>query len=427
MKYKVINNLKLYLFIILLGATVGLVLWVFLKAIKLCTYLLWTMVPAAAGVSFIPVIICAAGGLLMGLIHWKYYDYPEELPVVLGKIRRNRHYDYDHMAVLLICAFLPLVFGASVGPEAGLTGIIAGLCYWIGDNVKYAKVHAAEYSDIGAAVMLGSLFHAPLFGIFAVEENASDEEHTSASTEGQSPGMPKVTKVLLYGLSVAAAFFVMKGLGLLFGAAAEGFPAFEAADAAAADYVLALLYVPVGLILYLIYRYTKKLMALFSSKLPVIVRETLCGICVGIMAVYVPAVCFSGEDQMSALPEVFMTYAPAALMGVSLLKILMTTLCIEFGLKGGHFFPLIYACSCMGFGMVLLIFSGGAAAHAVFAAAIVTASALGAQMKKPFAVTMLLMICFPFRLALWILLAAAIGSKVGALFADKKDNQSLQA
>lgn len=54
-------------------------------------------------------------------------DYPEELNVVLGKIKRDKHYDYKPMGVILVCAFIPLVIGASVGPEAGLTGIIAGL------------------------------------------------------------------------------------------------------------------------------------------------------------------------------------------------------------------------------------------------------------------------------------------------------------
>ena len=160
MKYKIINNLKLYLFVIALGAVVGVILWVFLKAIQLCTRLLWEMLPQALGggavssgggvmehggsalgalsalggnpaAGVVMVAICAAGGLIMGLVRRKYGDYPEELPVVLGKIKRNRHYDYHPMPVMLVCAFLPLVFGASVGPEAGLTGIIAGLCYWI--------------------------------------------------------------------------------------------------------------------------------------------------------------------------------------------------------------------------------------------------------------------------------------------------------
>ncbi len=408
---KIGNNLKLYIFVILLGATVGIVLWVFLKLLSLCKDLLWTALPMATGISFIPVIICAAGGLIMGLLHKKYSDYPDELPVVLGKIKRDKHYDYHPMLVMLACAFIPLVFGASVGPEAGLTGIIAGLCYWIGDNVKYAKQHADEYSDIGAAVMLGSLFHSPLFGIFAVEEDSAYEE-----TVGNL-GLPKVSKLLLYGLSTATAFLVMKGLGAVFGAATDGFPGYEAADAVPADYALILLYIPVGLALFAAYFYAKKLTGLVSSKIPVIVREGICGLCIGIMAMLVPAVLFSGEEQMGLLPDVFTIYTPAMLIGVSLLKILMTTFCIEFGMKGGHFFPLIYACSCMGFGIALLIFGAGAPAHGVFAAAIITASTLGAQIRKPIAVTMLLLICFPFRLILWIFLASAAGGRLGALIA----------
>ena len=439
MKYKIINNLKLYLFVIALGAAVGVILWVFLKAIQLCTGLLWETLPQVLGGSAVAsgggaadsggavahgvsalsgnpaagvvmVAVCAAGGLIMGLVRRKYGDYPEELPVVLGKIKRDRHYDYHPMPVMLVCAFLPLVFGASVGPEAGLTGIIAGLCYWIGDNVKYAKSHAAEYSDIGAAVMLGTLFHAPLFGIFAVEE----------SENGETPNIPKISKLLLYGLSAATALLVMKGLGAVFGPAGEGFPGYEADGAGAADYAMLLPYVAVGLILFLAYFYSKKLMMIIAGKIPAVVKETICGLCIGGVALVLPAVLFSGEEQMGMLPDAFTAYAPAALIGVGLAKILMTTFCIEFGMKGGHFFPLIYACSCTGFGLALLVFGGATGAHAVFAAAVVTAATLGAQLKKPFAVTMLLMISFPFRLALWIFLSAAIGGKVGALLVKRQ-------
>lgn len=72
---------------------------------------------------------------------------------------------------MMIAALLPLLIGSSVGPEAGLTGIIVGLCYWAGENLKFAKQHTKEYSQIGAAVSLSVLFHAPLFGIFEVEED----------------------------------------------------------------------------------------------------------------------------------------------------------------------------------------------------------------------------------------------------------------
>lgn len=412
---KLRNDFTVYILTILLGAMTGIVIWGFLRIVGLCTGLLWDKLPEMTGWRYLPLVICAAGGLLTGLIRKKYGDYPEELHVVLGKIKREKHYDYGPMPVMLICAMLPLIFGSSVGPEAGMTGIIAGLCYWIGDNVKYAEEHAQEYSEIGAAVTLAGLFHVPLFGIFAVEENeAGDEADKSFS-------MPKTTKLLLYGLATAAALLVMKGLGSLLGAAGEGFPSLDAAEASGIDLAMMLVYVPIGLILFLFYTYSEKLTHMVASKIPPIVREGVCGLCIGIMALVLPEVIFSGEEQLGLLPGSFISYAPAALMGICLVKMVMTALCIKMGLKGGHFFPLIYGCSCMGYGMAMMVFAGqgNLTSHTVFAAAVVTAAMLGAQLKKPFAVSMLLLICFPFRFVLWMLLAAAVGGKAGALIEEK--------
>lgn len=408
----------------MLGAAAGTVIWLFLKALGLCTELIWEIIPAHVGFRYMPVLLCAAGGLAAGLLHRKYGDLPEELPVVLGRIRQDKHYGYDRMGVLLLSAFIPLAFGASVGPEAGLTGVIAGLCYWVGDNVRYARENAVHFSDIGAAVTLGSLFHVPLFGIFAVEENE----------EGESPAdinIPKTSKLVLYGLSICGAFLATKLLSSIFGAAGEGFPSYGYTEAEASDFALMLVYIPIGILLYLYFEYSEKLTKRLSKRIPVVAREIICGACVGVMALLVPAVLFSGEEQMAGLAENFSMYAPAALIGICLLKLLMTAFCIRFGLKGGHFFPLIYGCSCMGFGIAALIYGSFAgvsdtavtAGHAVFAAAVITASTLGAQMKKPIAVTLLLLICFPLRHALWIFLAAALASRLSGI-RRRKDLQN---
>ena len=115
--------------------------------------------------------LCAlAGGLVIGLYRKRFGDYPEELDVVMGKVKREKHYEYRNMAALIPAALLPLLIGSSVGPEAGMAGIIVGICCWAGDNLKFAGSHAKEYSQVGMAVTLGVLFHSPLFGIFAVEE-----------------------------------------------------------------------------------------------------------------------------------------------------------------------------------------------------------------------------------------------------------------
>ena len=80
MKISPANEIRLGLLTVLLGAFCGAVVWLFLRVLGICTGFIWETIPAKAGFTYLPV---------------------------------------------LICAFLPLVFGASAGPEAGLTGIIA--------------------------------------------------------------------------------------------------------------------------------------------------------------------------------------------------------------------------------------------------------------------------------------------------------------
>jgi H+/Cl- antiporter ClcA len=404
------NNSAMLILTLCLGAVVGLVLWLFIQAISLGVSFIWDRLPAYFGARWVMVPICAFGGCLVGILHKRYGDYPEELDIVLGKVKREKHYDYHPMLVMLICALLPLIFGSSVGPEAGLTGIIAGLCYWIGDNVSFAKQNAALYSELGEAVTLGQVFHMPLFGILAVEETPQDD--------GQPPAMPKFSKLVYYGLAAAASVLVIKGLNTLFNTSLEGFPAFNDVTISMKDYAMVLLYVPVGVLLYLLYEGVEKVTKRGADHIPVILRETACGIVIGLVGLAFPVVLFSGEEQMAELINDWGSYGPWILIGISLLKIVMTAFCLRFGMKGGHFFPLIFACTCMGIALAMLVFAQPAD-HIVFAAGVVTAATLGAQMKKPIAVSILMLLCFPARLLFWIFLAAALGGRL-AQFKEKK-------
>lgn len=64
---------------------------------------------------------------------------PDELDEVMKKVKKDKFYPYNRVLFLCISALLPLVFGGSIGPEAGLTGVIVGLCYWAGSHMKDAK------------------------------------------------------------------------------------------------------------------------------------------------------------------------------------------------------------------------------------------------------------------------------------------------
>ena len=405
------NILTTLILTVCLGAAVGLILWLFLRCVALGTGLIWNFLPSRLGGRWITLPLCAAGGCLAGLLHKRYGDYPEELAVVLGQVKREKRYDYHPLPVLLACALLPLILGASVGPEAGLTGIIAALCCWVGDNVKFASRHAALYSEIGEAVTLGQIFHMPLFGILAVGEEPE--------SPGTLPVLPRLEKLALYGLSAAAGFLVISLLNHVFHTSLEGFPGFAQVNISTGDYLLVLLYIPVGLLVCLLFAGTEKLAGRAAGLIPPVLREALCGLIIGLTGLLIPALLFSGEEQMAELIDgSFPAYAPWLLLGLGLLKLIMTGFCLRFGLRGGHFFPLIFACTCLGFGLAGLAFAAPAD-HVVFAAGVVTAAALGAQMKKPLAVSVLLLLCFPARLLFWIFLAAAVSGRLAQLLTGR--------
>jgi H+/Cl- antiporter ClcA len=73
----------------------------------------------------------------------------------------------------------------------------------------------------------------------------------------------------------------------------------------------------------------------------------------------------------------------------------------------------------MGYALGTLFFAGDPG-HAAFAAGIITAAALGAQMKKPLAVTVLLLLCFPPSFLLWGFLSAAAGSGLAGMIEKRK-------
>ncbi len=401
-KIHFVNQLKCYLFTAGLGIAAALVIRCFLRLLNFSTEIVWTTLPDHVGFSFFPVIVCTAAGGVLALLRKIGGDYPEDLRTVMAKVKREKRYDYRPLTVILFAAFLPLVFGAAVGPEAGLTGIIAALCSWVGENVKYAKTHATAYSEIGEAVTLGELFHAPLFGVFAVSENEIGEP-SSLSSKG--------TKLLLYAVAVASGALTMATLNHFFGRISSGFPSFTAFPLKLGDYAAFPLYIAVGFGLSLFFVAVEKLMKRAMAYIPRGIREVFAGVVIGITAMTLPMILFSGEEEMMIIAESFQKYSPFFLLGIGLLKVVFTAFCLHCGWKGGHFFPLIFASVCIGYGTAALIFFDSGE-HVVFAAAVVTAACFGAQLKKPLAVAMLTLICFPATFLLWTFFAALICEKL---------------
>lgn len=413
MKKTAFNEFKLLLFCAVIGAVSGILFWVFLFLIRKGVWVFWDLLPnRVLPVSWYPVLVCTVGALLIGLFRKWFGDYPEDMMTVLGTLKKTGTYPYRKILILAVAALLPLIFGASVGPEAGMVGIVAALCCWAGENLKFAGARSKEFSEIGAAVSLSVLFRSPLFGILSVEEGAIGEE------ADRTVSLSRAMKILLYGVATGAGFGCFYLLNLVTGEKTSGFPSFESIRPEGADYALFFLYLVCGILFGLYFKLSEKLFETIAGKIPAVLREGIAGLLLGIVACVLPVVRFSGEEALGELISGFSLYAPLAMIGIAFLKAVMTNLCIQMGLKGGHFFPLIFSAASLGYGISLLIFPGNGL-HAAFAAAVVTAGTLGVTLKKPLAVSLLLLLCFPVKSLLWILPAAALAAFAGKFIPDR--------
>ncbi|MCI8780749.1 MAG: hypothetical protein HFH70_08750 [Lachnospiraceae bacterium] len=201
-----VNQIQFTFFAVCIGGVIGAFIWAFLKIMGLGQGILFTILPKYIHIPCLTLIICMFGGLLIGICEKRFQASPEELGTVMAAIKRDGRYSCDWLGIRTVGAALPLIFGASIGPEAGLTGIIVGLCYWAGERFRYVGKHLPELSQIGLGSVLGVIFGSPLFGyMMPVEDGAVTEELAHSD------------KMLAYLASILGSFGVYSLLSHIFG------------------------------------------------------------------------------------------------------------------------------------------------------------------------------------------------------------------
>ncbi len=399
---------------ILLGAFAGAFAWAFFFLMNTGIQLLWGTVPTwleGAGLPavFYPLAFCLVGGAILGLFAKHFGSYPKDMNEVLAEVKKTGRYEYKHLGASFFGALLPLLFGGSIGPEAGLTGVIAGLCTWVGDRLRVAGSALREMTEAGTAAVVSAIFATPLFGLAVpVVGAADDSDGERISAQDIHLGTSKPVKVAVYVLAAAGALGMMTLLGSLFGHGG-GLPRFtevaigwyEVAwflPLAAVGAVAGWLFYPAGA---LVKRVGQRL-----GNRPV-TKALIGGAILGAVGVVLPFTMFGGEAQTEELAQLWMVMTPAVLIATGLLKVVVTQVCLNLGWRGGHFFPLIFAGVAIGYGMAQLT-----GADPVFCLCAVTAALVGAVMRQPVMAALLLFLMFPVRAGLFLLAAAALGSLI---------------
>ena len=362
--------LLLRLFALLLGAAAGGFVLLFLKLMKIGIAFFWETLPAYGAFAGYPIVVCGLGGIAVGLCQKYIGPYPETMEKVLETVKEMRQYGYKKIPGISLSSLLPIVFGGSVGPEAGLTGIISSLCTWVGDCLRRARGKmeklAAEKADIPrkakrdlyALAVLGG------FGVyFLLNEFLGGGLH-----------------IARFGSAAAGLSEALWSLPLLLFGAAAGYFYFASGKAAA-------------LIL--------KPLARFA-----VLRAVIGGVLLGICGAFFPYTMFSGELQMGLVMENWAETPMVELFLIGVIKIVIVNVCIQSGWKGGPIFPVLFSGVCLGYGTVFLT-----GIDSVFSVVVTTAAFCGAVLRKPAAVILVLLFFFPVNSVPYLIIAAFIGSR----------------
>ncbi|MEA4906010.1 MAG: chloride channel protein [Chloroflexi bacterium] len=338
-----------------LGCLVGALSAGFLHFIDRSQKILWDVL--AGGLPWEALLLCSAGGLLIGLCQRYLGDHPKLLYEAIDTIRQTRRLDYTHLPQGIVTASVSLIFGASLGPEAAIIDLLGGLSTWAGDAIQSLRRRFDLPRPSGPGSRLVNLLRS----------------------------WPNLIAL------VCGAFAFVRLLGGLY---SDGFlqlaQPFQWSDL--------LWSVPAGLlgvaggVLFLFFQtWTKRWMAPLHRR-PVL-RGVLSGVTLGVTALALPLVLFSGQHQLQPAYDQAAELGFAVLFLTALARLLLTNLLLASGWKGGQFLPIMFASAALGLAFHALVPAFPASVAALGAMAALTAIVL----PKPFIALILMALMFPIQ------------------------------
>ena len=396
------------------GFVVGFAVFCVMNLSTWLTTLIWRGIGGAVQWPAFPLVTCTVGGVVIGLWTWWSNSRVRPLEEVMAEFKRTGSYRTDGAIKPVVTFLLPLVFGGSIGFEAGLTGLITAGCCWIRDKLKAAGLRAGAVAEVTIAASLSAIFGTPFAGIVAGAESApEDVSRVSETLNVDDYNMRRGAKIVLY---TAAAFGAFGGVMLfshLFGAA-SGLPRFEPITATYAELLWALPCIAVAYAMTLLFHGSARLFANIATRfgngaLGTVAPPIIAGVVMGAIACVLPYVLFPGEAQSEELMASWTTWTAVALFATGMIKAVVTPLCLNMGWVGGSLFPSIFAGVAAGYGLAALT-----GADPMLMVTVTTAAFLGGVTQKPLMTLAILFLCFPAQGLIWMGLAAIIGSALPA-------------
>lgn len=142
-RYQLLTSLYLFVCASCIGALTGL----YLNTINYVIQFVWQDLPHWLHLpqQWEVLAICLPFSLLIGLTQKYIGSYPLTIAQVLNEVKIKGYFSYHNWRQILFAGLLILGSGASIGPEASASGLVAGMVYWFGCRYKLLADQATYY------------------------------------------------------------------------------------------------------------------------------------------------------------------------------------------------------------------------------------------------------------------------------------------
>ncbi|MGF7118584.1 chloride channel protein [Methanobacterium oryzae] len=278
--------------------------------------------------------VMTLAGLLVGIIH--RYTSAQQMNA-FDAIDKG-YLDPKPVPSSLLASLISLIGGFSLGPEVPTGMLAAGLGSWVSKRHKMNSETTRTNVLSSVSGAYAGLFSSPFALLLMLLE----------STHFQS--------ITYYGTLLIAGLAAVIGFGLFY--ALDGFnfssllgilspPAFDLKLwHMMASVLMGILAVPVALIFVILTKILNRLVEPLNSK--PIIRSTLGGLLLGLLAVAIPSTIGLGTTEMSIVTQQAAEIGVLLLVIFALAKLLALSGALSFGFIGGPIFPLLFVGSCLG-------------------------------------------------------------------------------
>ncbi len=386
--------LKLLVLAAVLGLISAVITFIFLVLVHVGQTLIWEQAAQAVGLSpaIFTLVVCSLGGLLVGVLVKIFGDHSGIFAEMMQEFGKTGRFNYRQAPGIALTALASLISGGSLGPEAPLADACGSLGTLTAEKLHLGEQETRSLGFSGISGMLASFLTSPFGGALLGLESAQSRVDYAGTL---FPSLVSSAVATVAFVALSGTFF-----GRLY-----AFPEYQPRMT---DLLLA---VPLGLvgalagaIFMIAFKWLRRLMQPLKHHL--IVRGLIGGLGLGIAGALLPLTLFSGEEQTAILIEKAATLGVVTLIVLALVKLLITSLCLATGWKGGYIFPTMFAGTALGL-----------AAHAIFpdipmavAVAATMGGAMVATMKAPIFSALFVMVLVQHEASPVIAIAVIVGA-----------------